>query len=82
MLLDIDGQDAWVDLAQPMARYGLIYLGEAWHDHISAKLPADKENGRPGQRIVKGATDDTVVLGLYKAWFLEVNGVEFDKVAL
>jgi hypothetical protein len=71
--LEIDGDKvARVDIEQPMARYGLIFLGAEFEDRYEAVLPASPRDNRPEQ-VMPGATDHAEALRLYWEFWHRVN---------
>lgn len=71
--LEIDGgRVARVHIEQPMARYGLIFLGPEFEDDYEALLLASPRDNQPEQ-MMPGATDHPEALRLYRAWRQRVN---------
>jgi hypothetical protein len=79
LLLEVDGRKARVAIEQPLARLGIVYLGDEFEEDYSAVIPADPEDGRPAAQRMAGATDDEALLDLFIAFWEEVNDADFDE---
>lgn len=79
LIVQIDGEEAWIHTNQSLRRWGLVFLGEHMEEHVPTKtLIADPGVNRPDDVEVQGYTDDERVLALYDAMMEDVEGRTFE----